>query len=118
MKNKNTTLNQAKILRKNMTAQEKVLWNILRNNKFYGLKFRRQVPIGNYVVDFVCEIHNLIIELDGGHHNEPTNIEYDEQRTKYLKYKGYTILRFWNNDIDNNINGVCEEIYKSIFKNN
>jgi len=61
MKHKSTTLNQAKMLRKNMTEQEKFLWHILRNNKFYGLKFKRQVPIGNYVVDFVCEIHNLII---------------------------------------------------------
>ena len=66
MKHKSTTLNQAKIHRKNMTEQEKVLWNILRNNQFYGLKFRRQVPIGNYIADFVCEIHNVIIELDGG----------------------------------------------------
>ena len=61
MKHKNTTLNQAKILRKSMTPQEIKLWNILRNNKFYGLKFRRQVPIGNYIADFVCELHNIIV---------------------------------------------------------
>ena len=115
MKHKSTTLNQAKMLRKNMTEQEKVLWNILRSNKFYGLKFRRQVPIGNYVVDFVCEIHNLIIELDGGQHNEPDNIEYDKQRTEFLKNKGYKVLRFWNNEIDDNTDGVCEVIYKTIF---
>ena len=116
MKHKSTTLNQAKMLRKNMTEQEKFLWNILRNNKFYGLKFKRQVPIGNYVVDFACEIHNLIIELDGGHHNEPDNIEYDKQRTEFLKNKGYKVLRFWNNEIDDNIDGVCEVIYKTIFE--
>jgi len=116
MKHKSTTLAQAKTLRKNMTVQEKTLWNILRNNKFYGLKFRRQVPIGNYIVDFVCEIHNMIIELDGGQHNEPDNIEYDKQRTEFLENKGYKVLRFWNNEIDNNIDGVCEVIYKTIFK--
>ena len=116
MKHKSTTLKQAKMLRKNMTEQEKILWNILRNNKFYGLKFKRQVPIGNYVVDFACEIHNLIIELDGGQHNEPDNIEYDKQRTEFLENKGYKVLRFWNNEIDDNIDGVCEVIYKTIFE--
>ena len=116
MKHKSTTLNQAKILRKNMTKQERKLWNILRNNQFHGLKFRRQVPIGNYVVDFVCEIHNVIIELDGSQHNELDNIENDKQRTKFLENKGYKVIRFWNNEVDNNIEGVCEVIYKTIFK--
>ena len=116
MKHKSTTLNQAKMLRKNMTEQEKVLWNLLRNNQFYGLKFRRQVPIGNYVADFVCEMHNVIIELDGGQHNEPENIEKDKQRTDFLESKGYKIIRFWNNEIDNNLEGACEVIYRTIFK--
>ena len=115
MKHKNSTLKLAKILRKNMTEQEKILWHVLRNKQFYGLKFRRQVPIGDYVADFVCEIHNLIIEIDGGQHNEPENIEKDEQRTEFLISKGYKVLRFWNNDVDNNLEGVCEVIYKTIF---
>ena len=106
------------MLRKNMTKQEKILWGILRNNQFHGLKFKRQVPIGDYVVDFVCEIHNLIIELDGGQHSEPLNIEYDNQRTEFLKKKRYKVLRFWNNEIDNNLEGVCEIIYRTIFKKN
>ena len=110
MKHKSTTLAQAKTLRKNMTVQEKTLWNILRNNKFYGLKFRRQVPIGNYIVDFVCEIHNMIIELDGGQHNTTEAIEYDKIRTNFLKSKGYTVLRFWNFEIDDNIDGVYEKL--------
>ena len=118
MKHKSTTLNQAKILRKNMTEQEKILWNILRNNQFYGLKFRRQVPIGDFVADFICEAHNLIIELDGGQHNAPENIEKDKQRTEFLESKGYTVLRFWNNEIDSNIDGVCEVIYQTLFKKN
>lgn len=116
MKHKSTTLNQAKMLRKNMTEQERKLWNILRNNQFHELKFKRQVPIGNYVADFVCEIHNVIIELDGGQHNELDNIEKDKQRTEFLENKGYKVIRFWNNEVDNNIEGVCVVIYKTIFK--
>jgi len=102
------------MLRKNMTEQEIKLWNVLRNKSFYGLKFRRQVPIGNYVVDFVCETQNLIVELDGGHHNESENIEYDEKRTEFLKTKGYKVIRFWNNDIDKNINGVCCKLKEAL----
>ena len=82
------------------------MWDILRNNKFYGIKFRRQVPIGNYVADFVCESKNLIIEIDGGQHNELQNIESDKNRTEYFKQKGYQVLRFWNNEIDDNLDGV------------
>ena len=117
MKHSNNTLNIAKILRKNMTPQEKKLWNILRNNQFYGYKFKRQVPIDNYVVDFVCELQNLIIEIDGGQHNSPENIVNDNERTKYLISKGYKIIRFWNNEIDNNLNDVCAAIYSNL-KNN
>ena len=104
------------MLRKNMTEQERKLWNILRNNQFHCLKFRRQVPIGNYVADFVCEAHNVIIELDGGQHNEIENIDKDKQRTEFLENKGYKILRFWNNEVDNNLEGVCEVIYRTILK--
>ena len=110
MKHKSTTLEQAKILRKNMTPQELKLWQILRNNSFYGLKFKRQVPIGNYVVDFICEIENLIIEIDGGQHNFDERAEYDKQRTEFLENLGYKVIRFWNNDVDENILGVCEVI--------
>ena len=100
-----------------MTEQEKILWNILRNSKFYGLKFRRQVPIGDYVADFVCELHNIIIELDGGQHNEPENIGKDNIRTEFLKSKGYKVLRFWNNEINENLDGVYEVIYRAIIEN-
>ena len=80
MKHKSTTINQAKNLRKNMTPQEIKLWNILRNNNLNGLKFRRQVPIGNYVAET----------------------------------KKYKVIRFWNNDIDNNIEGVVEKILEVV----
>lgn len=114
---KNSTINQAKELRKNMTTQERKLWSILRNNLFYNYKFRRQVPIGNYIADFVCEGRKIIIELDGGQHNEAKNIEYDKMRSEFFKTKGFKVLRFWNNDIDKNIDGVCEVILKELRNN-
>lgn len=67
-----------------MTKEEVKLWNRLKNRQLKNLKFRRQVPIGNYIADFVCIDKKLIIELDGGQHNELQNIEYDEKRTEYL----------------------------------
>ena len=116
MKHKNTTLKQAKLLRKNMTKQESKLWYVLRNNNFLGYKFKRQVPIGNYVADFVCELKNLIIEIDGGQHNEFSSIEYDKKRTDFLESKGYTVLRFWNNEIESNFYNVCESIRSFLLK--
>ena len=115
MKNQYYTLTQAKELRKNMTTQEIKLWKILRNNSFCGFKFRRQMPIGNYVVDFACEQKNLIIEIDGGQHNEEENIEYDKIRTMFLESKGYQILRFWNYEVDNEIEKVKEVIYSKLY---
>ena len=96
----------AKILRKNQTPQEKILWNLLRNRKFHNLKFKRQVPFGRYVADFFCEEKKIIIELDGGQHNEYENMIYDTERTKYFEKEGYKVIRFWNNEIDKNIEGV------------
>ena len=104
----------ARMLRKNSTIQEKRLWNLLKNRQFHNLRFKRQVPIGNYIIDFLCPEIKLVIELDGGQHNEPENIEYDTERTEFLETKGYMVLRFWNNDVYKNINGVLEEIEKYI----
>ncbi len=100
-----TNLN-ARNLRKNMTPQEKIMWNILKNKNFYGFKFLRQYPIKNYIVDFICHAKKIIIEIDGGHHNESINILYDDERTKFLESKGFKVIRFWNNDIDENLEGV------------
>ena len=99
-------------LRKNQTPQEKKLWLYLRKRNINNYKFRRQYPIGNYIVDFICHEKKLIIEIDGGQHNIPINIDYDEKRTAFLKEKGFNVMRFWNNDIDNNIEGVYLEIVK------
>ena len=108
--NKNTTL--AKLLRKNMTPQEKIMWNILRAHKFYGYEFRRQYPIGNYIVDFICRDKKIIIEIDGGQHNKPNEIASDLERTEYLNKTGYKVIRFWNNDVDNNLEGIFLSLKK------
>lgn len=105
---------KARNLRKNMTEQERKLWQFLRKKSIDGLKFRRQYPIGNYIVDFICNEKKLIIEVDGGQHNEAQNIAYDKERTEFLESKGYKIIRFWNSDIDNNIEGVYQEILRNL----
>ncbi|MCM1338831.1 MAG: endonuclease domain-containing protein [Muribaculaceae bacterium] len=105
---------KARKLRKNMTEQERKLWQFLRKKSIDGLKFRRQYPIGNYIVDFICNEKKLIIEIDGGQHNEAQNITYDKERTEFLENKGYKVIRFWNCDVDNNIEGVYQEILKNL----
>ncbi len=105
---------RAKKLRQNMTKEEIKLWNFLKNNQLLNLKFRRQVPIGNYIVDFLCHEKKLIIELDGGQHNEPENIEYDKQRTAFLEKMGYKVLRFWNNDVWSNFSAVTDKIKSEV----
>ena len=112
MNNKNIL---ARKLRKNQTPQEAKIWSLLRNHRYKNLAFKRQHPIGDYIVDFICLEKKLIIEIDGGQHNEPSNIEYDKIRTEFLESKGYKVIRFWNNDIDKNIEGVFIEIDKYIY---
>lgn len=102
--------NIARNLRKNATKEEQIIWSILRNRQLNNCKFKRQVPIGNYIVDFVCEEKKLIIEIDGGQHNIDENIQKDNNRTSFLNQKGYNVLRFWNNDINKNIDGVIDKI--------
>ena len=104
----------ARTLRKQQTSQEAEMWNLLRNHRYKNLAFKRQHPIGNYIVDFICLEKKIIIEIDGGQHNEPINIEYDKQRTMFLETKGYKVIRFWNSDIDKNIEAVFLEIDKYI----
>ena len=96
----------ARRLRRNQTDVERVLWFRLRDRRLNGLKIKRQVPIDKYVVDFCCAEARLIIELDGGQHatRDETN------RTAVLEAMGYLVLRFWNNDVLQNTEGVLEEI--------
>jgi very-short-patch-repair endonuclease len=90
-----------------MTDAERKLWSALRDRQLDGAKFRRQQPIGPFVADFVCQERRLIIEADGGQHAESAN---DARRTKFLESKGYRVLRFWNNDILRNLDGVAQVI--------
>lgn len=90
---------KAQTLRQNQTEAEKLLWQQLRNRNLSNYKFRRQYPIEPYIVDFLCFSHKLIVELDGGHHNEEQQIIYDTERSDYLESKGFVILRFWNNQV-------------------
>lgn len=96
----------ARKLRKNTTLQEYKIWCLLKNRQLNGLKFVRQYPIGSYIVDFACRKEKLIIEIDGGQHNFDENIVFDNKRTEFLINNGYKIIRFWNNEIDENIEGV------------
>jgi len=104
----------ARGLRKRQTDAERALWSKLRNKQIEGVKFRRQQPIGSYIVDFVSLERKLIIEIDGGQHNQRKVREKDEEREKWLKEKGYQILRFWNNDVLTNIEGVLEKIKETL----
>ena len=101
-------LSNAKILRTQQTEAEQRLWYHLRAHRFMGLKFKRQKPMGRYIVDFVCMEQMLIIELDGGQHSE--QVEYDQQRDAWLRSQGYTVLRFWNNAVMQELDGVLEQI--------
>jgi very-short-patch-repair endonuclease len=99
-------INLARNLRRQQTDAELLLWNTLRNAQVGGSKFRRQHPIGNYIVDFVNLEKKLIVEIDGGQHNNIKTKEKDDKRTLWLNCEGYKVLRFWNNDILSNIDGV------------
>ncbi|GMV33280.1 MAG: endonuclease domain-containing protein [Chloroflexi bacterium CFX1] len=94
-------------LRKELTPAERKLWARIRNDQL-GVNFRRQHAIGKYIPDFVCIKKKLIIELDGSQHLEQE--EYDGERTKFLESQGYKVIRFWNNQIMNDINGVIKVI--------
>ena len=102
----------ARQLRRNQTDAEKIMWRKLRAKQLQDLKFRRQQPIGEFIVDFVCFEKKLIIELDGGQHEK--NKEQDEIRDAWLSSQGYTVVRFWNNDILKNIDGVMQSILNII----
>ncbi|MCM1339823.1 MAG: DUF559 domain-containing protein, partial [Muribaculaceae bacterium] len=107
-------LQNARNLRNNATNAEQLLWQTLRAKNFYNIKFRRQQPIGKYIVDFVCFEKKLIIELDGGHHNTIEQKTKDSIRTNFLEQEGFKIIRIWDNEVLNNPDGVCEYIIDSL----
>jgi very-short-patch-repair endonuclease len=105
----------AKKLRANTTPHERILWRALRELPLEGTHFRRQAPIGPYVVDFFCPAKRLIIELDGGHHNEDETAERDRERQNWLEREGYRVIRFWNSDVTGELTAVLERIYLELY---
>jgi very-short-patch-repair endonuclease len=103
---------RARELRRNLTDAERLLWEKLRYWQIDGCKFRRQQPLGCYIVDFVCLQKRLIVEVDGGQHAEQEH--YDKERDAWIRDQDFRILRFWNNDVIHNIDGVMEIILKSL----
>ncbi|MDO4249264.1 MAG: endonuclease domain-containing protein [Neisseria sp.] len=111
--NRNPVLQErAKNLRSNMSEAETRLWHHLRAGRLNGYKFRRQQPMGNYIVDFVCVTPKLIVEADGGQHAEQAG--YDAERTVYLNSLGFTVLRFWNDEILRQTEDVLAEILRAL----
>lgn len=106
------TIARARQLRRDLTDAERRLWSRLRYLQFNGLRFRRQAPIGPYIADFVCFSERLVIEVDGGQH--AVRKHHDALRTAWLKTQGFRVMRFWNNDVLRNTNGVLETIAKAI----
>jgi very-short-patch-repair endonuclease len=100
----------ARAMRRNMTDAEPKLWHELRAHRLMGFSFRRQFPIGHYIVDFACPSKRLIVEADGSQHSDDAAIAYDKQRTRALEADGWTVLRFFNHDILNDIDAVCQHI--------
>jgi very-short-patch-repair endonuclease len=105
----------AKRLRTNATPHERILWRVLRELPVDGTHFRRQAPIGPYVVDFFCPAKRLVIELDGGHHNDDETAKRDRDRQLWLEREGYRVVRFWNSEVTSDLNAVLERIYVELY---
>ena len=99
---------RARTLRRDMTDAERRLWRVIWLRQVSGYRFRRQVPLGRYIADFVCHEARLILEIDGGQH-DPTSM-HEAERTAFLENEGYRVLRFWNNEVLQNLGGVYETI--------
>ena len=107
-----TLRDRARRLRRNQTEAERRLWEQLRANQLCGFKFRRQYPIGVFIVDFCCFQRRLVVELDGGQH--ATLTEADQRRSTILLSRGYRVLRFWDNEVFKDINAVIERIAEAL----
>jgi very-short-patch-repair endonuclease len=106
--------NFARRLRNQMTGAEKRLWRLLRASQLDGHTFRRQAAIGPYIVDFVCFPEKLVIELDGPQHCEPDAAEHDGRHTTWLASRGFRVIRFWNHQLDEDVQLVAEAIGRAL----
>lgn len=109
---KDISILRARNLRNNQTDAEKKLWHRLRRKSLGGVQFRRQAPIGKYIVDFACYDPHIVIELDGGQHANQQ--AYDGKRDAWLRTQGFLVLRFWNHEVIANVDGVIEVIVESL----
>ena len=105
---------RARRMRKTLTEAELALWNEPRAHRLMGLSFRRQMPVAGYIVDFACPNHRLIVEIDGSQHALDAALGYDANRTARLEEDGWTVLRFWNDEVLKDIDGVCRHILATI----
>jgi very-short-patch-repair endonuclease len=110
------TLNRARKLRAEMSDEERILWMLLRDRRFQGFKFRRQAPLGDYVVDFVCFDRKLIVELDGSQHAKPEQAAFDAERSAVVEAAGFRVLRIWTSDLFKEREGVFETILNALHR--
>jgi very-short-patch-repair endonuclease len=103
-------------LRRRSTPAERKLWSRLRDRRHFNVKFHRQVPVGAYVVDFYCHEAKLVVEIDGGGHGLAGEIDEDVLRTEWLKRSGYIVLRFWNTEVMQNLEGVLSKITEAVVR--
>ena len=108
----NRSRTRARSLRQNQTDAEGLLWQYLRHKRLGGHRFRRQQRVGPFIADFACLPHKLLIELDGSDHAE--QLEQDRNRDDFLRAQGYRVLRFWNNEVFHNCNGVLDAIHRAL----
>ncbi len=109
---------KARELRKNSTVEEKILWSYLRNRELFPFKFRRQFVLDPYIIDFYCDKLKLVIELDGSQHADDEKLEYDKKRTEFLERYGIKVVRFWNDEIHKNLEGVIEYLLNIVEERN
>jgi len=105
---------RARHLRRNMTDDERKLWAVLRRKNLAGFRFRRQQPIGPYIADFFCPSAKLVVELDGEQHAEESHLRRDDERTRWLRSRGYRVLRIWNADLKRSPKDAYEAIYAAL----
>ncbi len=105
---------QARALRQSPTTAEQLLWRHLRNRQLAGAKFRRQHPLGPYILDFVCLEHGLVVEVDGGQHAQAPQQLHDQQRTAWLQQQGFRVLRFWNHDVLQQTHEVLAQLLQAL----
>jgi very-short-patch-repair endonuclease len=109
-------IRRARQLRRTMTEHEQFVWSKLRSRRFSDFKFRRQVPMGSYVADFVCLKQWLIIELDGGQHNAVEGRENDVTRDLWFRNQGFRVLRFWNHEVTEDWEAIEEQIWRELHR--